>query len=722
MSIRIKGVVVVVAIVAGVAAAGYAAAPWLLANAARYGLAGTVEFSELDIESVDWSTIEVAAVRASLPSLKVEAHEAVVRFDPWPFRILEVTVRDARIQTSVGASEGDVGTVPPLPPYPLSVGELSLKLATPWGDVALPLSVASRPGTAGGLMAEVQGPDFTATLTNSGDSRHLLEIDAAGNRLLSVNARTNGTLPVRLKGRLEPGPLGRWLRNSPLVPSDLRPLLRPYTLSGGTLQFDGTAQENLDLNLDLRGALAVHDGREAPARLFDHIELRAPSGYTIRRESGAWSGSGAAAFRFAPDPDTTFAASNPGWRWDAAGVSLEATAARLDPLGLEAATLVAGASLSEAAGADGSLRAAGLKVDGWPDRLALYDVSGNWSWGESSIDARGDGSGTGLPDLEWELHSAGTAGYLELRVRDEAAAIQPSLATYTAAVAPDLAVRAGSLSGAFRSEWDEGGGKTTLQVDVEGLDADLGGMQIRNLRAHAGNQKAAITPLAVALSAPTLMLAAGTVAEDVEIKLELSPPDVRVDTARMRLFGGGISLRPVSFAVDEERIILFADIDAVSLQQVMALLELETTELTGEVAGPVRIVIDTNRGISIDKGDLHSLEPGVLRLRLGQDSDMAARLNNIALQALADFQYEELNASLLYQPDGAYRITARILGRNPAVLDGHPIALNPTIEGRLPALFRAFLFTGDFNRAIIERLQEQRDTSTSGETSTLPED
>ena len=101
---------------------------------------------------------------------------------------------------------------------------------------------------------------------------------------------------------------------------------------------------------------------------------------------------------------------------------------------------------------------------------------------------------------------------------------------------------------------------------------------------------------------------------------------------------------------------------------------------------------------------------------------MAAQMNNIALRALENFQYRELSASVLYRPTGEYRITARILGNNPDVLDGHPIALNPTIEGRLPALFRAFFITGDFNRAIIKRLQEERGVSTPGETPTLKDD
>ena len=81
MSIRTKPVLVAFAAVAGIAAAGYAAAPWLLATIAVRSLEGVVEVRELDIESIGLSRIEVAAVGLSNSRLRL-----VARRQPLPDR------------------------------------------------------------------------------------------------------------------------------------------------------------------------------------------------------------------------------------------------------------------------------------------------------------------------------------------------------------------------------------------------------------------------------------------------------------------------------------------------------------------------------------------------------------------------------------------------------------------------------------------------------------
>lgn len=394
----------------------------------------------------------------------------------------------------------------------------------------------------------------------------------------------------------------------------------------------------------------------------------------------------------------------------------------MDPLALEADAVNLNASAIDASGADGGLRAQGLRLEGWPASLAYYDVAGTWSWRGSFLEAGGSGNGAGLPQLDWKLATGGAAGSITIDIQDTAAAIQSSLKPYTAVVAPDLQVLAGRIQGRYQAEWDAERQRTTLELDAASVDADLGGMEIRGLNVRIDNMENGIERLGVAVSAPTLKLAAGTVAKELEMEFRVAPPDIHMDSARTRLFGGGISIRPVSFRLDDDEFVIFLDVDALSLENVMALMELESTELTGEVSGPVRVVFNPETGIEIDKGELRSIRPGVLRYQVSRDSSTAAELDNIALRALQDFQYDELNASVVYKPDGQYRITARILGRNPGVLDGHPIAFNPTIEGRLPALFRAFFFTGDFNKAIIQRLREEQNLSTPGGTSTLKGD
>lgn len=713
------------AIVLGLAAAGYAAAPWLLTAIAVRSLDGIVEVRELDIESVGLSRIDIAVVRVDNRQMRFSARQAAVRFDPWPFRIRGIDIRKARLElTGAPPGPGAGGDVAPaLPPFPLRIDELSLQLATPWGQVALPVSITAAPGGAGGATAEIQGPDFSAVLTNPDENRHVLDLhDADHAGFLSLDARTGGGSPVAFDGRLEPDRLASWLQASRAVPPELKPILAPYAVAGGPVTIHGALAQDLDFTAELRGTITLSDEREPGERIFETIELELNPGHRIARTGASWSGSGEGGFAFAPDPDTRLTGRNPVWRWNENGLSFSATEARLEPLALAADTIEARSSEPDADGANGSIRAAGFRFDGWPETLAHYDLDGDWSWADSTLNATGTGSGVALPKLGWQLETGESRGSLEINVQDAVAALEPSLGHYTAAVADDLKILAGDLNGRYVTEWDADRQRTLLELDAGSVDADLGGMEIRGMSVRVDNRDDGMEQLAIAVAAPTLKLAAGTVAEELEIDLRLALPRVHVDTARTRLFEGGISLRPLSFDLDDEEIEMFVDIESLSLASVMALLELESTELTGEVAGPVRMLYSHDRGLEINKGDLRSVKAGVLRFTMGPDSPAAEQYNNIALRALENFQYDELNASLLYRPDGEYRISARILGRNPEVLDGHPIALNPTIEGRLPALFRAFLITGDFNRAIIDRLREEQNLSTPGKASSLEND
>jgi len=722
MSIRSKAFVVTLVAVAGIAVAGYAAAPWLLAKIAIRGLDGVVDIHELDVQSVSLSRVEVASVRAGTAQLQLEASGATIRFEPWPFRVLGIDVRRARLAVAGTSAGPGQTTVPALPDFPLQIDELALAWQTPWGELATTASVASAPGGAGGLSAEIHGPEFSALLTNPERGRHNLDLlDAGATRLLTVNASTDAQDPLAFDTSLNAGALSTWLRHTSLAPPELKSLLEPYALSGDSVSVRGELEWNLDFTAELHGRVGLRDRRGPARRLFESLALDPESGYRLRRSGRQWSGDGEARVSFLLDPETTFTGRNPAWTWNGEALDLELVSAELAPLGLRADSARANAVMTGTDGFSGEIRAGGLRIEPWPGDLGHYDIDGTWSWGDDALEAAGSGDGSGLPRLDWKLAAAGASGSVDVRIDDSVAAIQSSLAPYAATVAPDLEVLAGRLQGRYHTRWDRDRVSTTLGVQAGAVDADLGGMEIRGLDVEVNNLDNGVERFSAVISAPTLKLAAGTVAEDLDMALRWQPPALHVDRAGTRLFDGRITVRPFHFNIDDESIAIQADVDGLSLERVMALMELETTELTGQVAGPVRIVYHRDRGIEINRGELRSVASGILKFRMGGEPEVNAQADNIALQALADFRYDELSASVLYTPDGQYRITARILGRNPEVLDGHPIAFNPTIEGRLPALFRAFFFTGDFNQAIIQRLQQERGASTPGGASTLQE-
>lgn len=721
MRTRSKAILAVLLAVVLITAAGYAAAPQLAAAIAMRSLAGRVDIRELRIDSIGLSRTEVAALRIEEPGLNVELRRATLRYDLWPLRIRGIKVGRARVALDSRAG-GDGDTALALPPFPVTVDELSLRAATPWGDVALAdTSARLSPGPAGGWQAALEGNDLALQLSNPGRGRHTLTLSAGGAPpLVSLDAR-GGQLPIEFDARLEPRRLLAWLQDQAPLPAGLRAPLAPYALAKGTLQVQGVLREAFELEATLRGDITLRDTRDAKLRLFRALNVASSGGYTVTRAGDSWSGAGDADFSLALDAESVVSGSEPEWHWNRDGLSFSAAAAALEPLALRAERINAQMVPEDGSGARGQLAVTGLRLSPWPEALAGYDLSGTWRWGQAAIEAGGQGRGVGLPALDWTVVSRDQAGRIDITVHDDIAALQSSLAPYAARIAPDFALRDGTLDGRYEYRWSADGARTNLALTAGSVAMDLGGMSVEGLKMRVTNADEQLDQLAISAAAPKLTLAAGSVAHELRIALHIAPPQVRVDTAAAHLFGGELSLRPTSFRLDDQEIELYLDIGGLSLEQVMALMELESTQLTGRVSGPVHMIYRPGEGLEINQGKLHSEGSGVLRFSLKGQSAPASQLNNMALRALEDFQYDELNASLLYKPNGEYRISARIVGSNPEVLDGHPFAFNPTIEGRLPALFRAFLITGDFSRAIIDQLQQQG-PSTSGQTSTLNKD
>ncbi len=110
-------------------------------------------------------------------------------------------------------------------------------------------------------------------------------------------------------------------------------------------------------------------------------------------------------------------------------------------------------------------------------------------------------------------------------------------------------------------------------------------------------------------------------------------------------------------------------------------------------------VVAEEGGVAVRGGQFAARAPG----RLAYDSGVPA--TNIGLQALENFQYDNLSGTLDYGSDGSYTIGLDLLGRNPDLYGGHPIRFRLNLGGAMPALFRSLFVTGDFEEAIVERLR-----------------
>ena len=106
--------------------------------------------------------------------------------------------------------------------------------------------------------------------------------------------------------------------------------------------------------------------------------------------------------------------------------------------------------------------------------------------------------------------------------------------------------------------------------------------------------------------------------------------------------------------------------------------------VTGTI--PLRFSVD---GYAVDGAEIQAVGPGSLKFLMSDALKYGGPDLSILTEALANFEYESLEITIwkeleVEEPE----IQIRLRGRNPDVLDGHPIVLNVNVGGLLEALLQ----------------------------------
>ena len=83
------------------------------------------------------------------------------------------------------------------------------------------------------------------------------------------------------------------------------------------------------------------------------------------------------------------------------------------------------------------------------------------------------------------------------------------------------------------------------------------------------------------------------------------------------------------------------------------------------------------------------------------------------VQALDDFQFDQLDSDLSYDEDGKLLLALRLSGRNPAIEDGRLINLNINLEENIPALLTSLQLSERVNETIRERVRQRMEGKSS---------
>ncbi len=235
-------------------------------------------------------------------------------------------------------------------------------------------------------------------------------------------------------------------------------------------------------------------------------------------------------------------------------------------------------------------------------------------------------------------------------------------------------------------------GFSLAESTMEGADFKLSG-KLNETLAGAGWFSIDRIGLAAGLNLFQTRVSVGLVTPDT---LELD--DLQADFFGGRLFADQIRLSPEGLSDTQ------INMTGIDLGQVLEYIDVGGLQGTGtlEISLPAG---SKGSKLYVRNGVFRANGPGILSY---SGSISAAPVENIGLSALENFHYSELNGTIDYNPDGSYQLMVHLAGRNPDLYDGYPVALNLNIGGMLPEAFEVLFLTGDFDKAILNRIRQEK--------------
>lgn len=265
-----------------------------------------------------------------------------------------------------------------------------------------------------------------------------------------------------------------------------------------------------------------------------------------------------------------------------------------------------------------------------------------------------------------------------------------------------LELQAGELDARFTLDWCT---RPKLRFDAKGTlqarDATLGWDRARVEAVQTRLQLDGLYPLQgrIQLSAPRGVLATGTALADLNVDLALATKALTVHALDVALLGGTLHSAPQSLPWPSAEQAMPLEIRHIDLGQLLALFKVNGLSGSGQVDGVVPLTY-RNGSVEIHDGQVNSVGGGTIKY-----APVTTIPDNPGLLALRNFHFQQLGMHLWYGSDGTYRTQVKLNGSNPDFYSGYPISFGLNINGALPGLFRAALFSGDFNRHILEQLQ-----------------
>ncbi|MEQ9642910.1 MAG: YdbH domain-containing protein [Alphaproteobacteria bacterium] len=238
-----------------------------------------------------------------------------------------------------------------------------------------------------------------------------------------------------------------------------------------------------------------------------------------------------------------------------------------------------------------------------------------------------------------------------------------------------------------------GGDELTSEATVE---ATAIGAQTPLAVLEGLNGKVAFTSLVPPQTAPrqTITLARldiGLPLIDGEAEITLRP-DGKLDLHKLGWpwAGGRIHLADEVIDPLADTIAATLRVDDVDLAELARLLENENVDITGRIGGTIPVEIKGD-SVFIRDARLASIDGGTIRyVSQGAEAimDKGGAGSELLIQALKDFRYDKLIATLNGETTGNLDLALQLRGANPELYDGYPFELNFAVGGALVEMLR----------------------------------
>ncbi|EXJ12811.1 YdbH domain-containing protein [Nitrincola nitratireducens] len=182
---------------------------------------------------------------------------------------------------------------------------------------------------------------------------------------------------------------------------------------------------------------------------------------------------------------------------------------------------------------------------------------------------------------------------------------------------------------------------------------------------------------------------------------------LRLESQKLFLLGGEIYLPAIQVNPLNPNSIFLVSIRDIQLSSILELYAQQGLYGEGTIDGQLPIQI-TPLGISITRGNLGSVIPGVIRYTPSHGVGAAASSNiglRLALDALTDLRYTLLDLEVNYQPSGDAHLIARLQGNNPNWQQGRPIDLTLSVEENILDLLTALQISNRITDSLDRRFR-----------------